>query len=100
MFTASKKMNINKQDKRGGSPLHWACSSNAEMALGYILALGPDPNIQDVDGYTPLHLAVKNIDQVLTTRFIRYLLLKGARTDLKDRRGKLPIDYTQDIKCS
>ncbi len=31
---------------------------------------------------------------------IRYLLLKGARTDIKDKQGRLPRDFVKDIKNS
>lgn len=45
VFIKENNMNINKQDKRGGTPLHWACHSNSEMALSYILAWNPKLDI-------------------------------------------------------
>ena len=39
------KVDINKQDRRGSTPLHWACYSNSEIALSYLLAWGPELNI-------------------------------------------------------
>jgi ankyrin repeat protein len=95
VFIKEKKIDINMQDRRGGSPLHWACHSNAEMALSYILALKPNINLQDIDGFTPLHLAVKAVDSLQSTRCVRYLLLHGARNDIKDKRGKVPADYVK-----
>ena len=32
------KVEINLQDERGSTPLHWACYSNSEIALSYLLA--------------------------------------------------------------
>ncbi len=32
---------LNLQDLRGSTPLHWACYSNSEIALSYLLAWGP-----------------------------------------------------------
>ena len=38
-------VNLNQQDKRGSTPLHWACYSNSEIALSYLLAWSPKMNI-------------------------------------------------------
>lgn len=38
-------MNLNTVDKKGSTPLHWACYSRSEFALSYILALEPDLEI-------------------------------------------------------
>lgn len=46
----------------------------------------------------PLHLAVKNVNTSDTSRLVRTLLIRGARKDLKDIRGRLPIDLVADIK--
>lgn len=55
-------MDVNIQDFRGSTPLHWACYSRAEVALNYILSLNPELEIKDDQGYTPLHLAVKSVE--------------------------------------
>ena len=61
-FHKVKNMDINSLDARGSTPLHWACFSCSELALIYILAwIKPkDLEMQDTDGYTALHLAVKS----------------------------------------
>ena len=46
--------------------------------ISYILALKPKLEIQDQAGYTPLHLAVKSVPELRSTRPVRALLLKGA----------------------
>lgn len=46
-FFKSIGIDINKQDKRGSTPLHWACYSQSEIALTYLLAWSPDLNKQD-----------------------------------------------------
>lgn len=38
-------VDINKQDKRGSTPLHWACYSQSEIALTYLLAWNPKLNV-------------------------------------------------------
>ena len=55
-------LNINSQDKRGSTPIHWACFRQSEIALSYLLAWEPQINLIDIDGNTPLHLAVKYVD--------------------------------------
>lgn len=71
-------MDINERDNRGSTPLHWACYSKAEYALAYILAMGPDLELADQNGLTPLHLAVRAVPEMQSTRAVRALLLKGS----------------------
>ena len=54
-------------------------------------------SLQDVDGFTPLHLAVKSSEQLKSGRPMRALLMKGAPKDIRDKKGKLPIDLVNDI---
>lgn len=51
-----------------------------------------------MNGYTPLHLAIKGVDSFKSVRPIRYLLIKGAKTDIKDKKGNLPFDLIKDIR--
>jgi len=89
-------LDLNLQDERGSTPLHWACYSNSEIALSYILAWNPDLNLQDNDGYTPLHLAVKSVETVESTRPVRFLLIRGADKERRDKRGETPLDLVQN----
>lgn len=59
-------MDIYSKDKRFSTPLHWACFSNSEVALIYLLAWYDKDklNMQDIDGFTPLHMVVKAADQL------------------------------------
>jgi ankyrin repeat protein len=43
-------LDINKQDSRGSTPLHWACFSQAEVALTFLVQWAPDMTIQDNQG--------------------------------------------------
>ena len=71
-------LELDAPDKRGSTPLHWACFRQSEIALGYLLAWNPDLNKQDVEGMTPLHLAVKFVDQSENTRSVRLIVMRGA----------------------
>jgi hypothetical protein len=41
---------------------------------------------------------VRSVDQVESCRPVRALLIKGARTDIRDMRLKLPHEYVRDIQ--
>ena len=71
LFAAKLGLDINKQDKRGCTPLHWACYSCSETALQYTLSLKPSINIQDKEGFTPLHLAVRSVGNIDSCRPVR-----------------------------
>jgi hypothetical protein len=43
-----------------------------------------------------LHLAVKSVEILKTTRPVRALLLKGANRNAKDNVGKTPIEMVAD----
>lgn len=80
-------MDINDADHRGSTALHWACFARSEFALSYILSMKPDLEYQDKAGNTPLHLAIKSVPQLRSTRPVRALLLRGANrsaTNFKD----------------
>ena len=55
-------MDIRCRDNRGSTPLHWACYSRSEIALCYLLSWVPTLDDKDIEGYTPLHLAVKSVE--------------------------------------
>lgn len=91
-------LDIDQKDNRGSTPLHWACYSQSEIAISYLLAWNPKLDIKDREGYTPLHLAVRSVDDLESCRPVRSLLIKGARNDITDLKGRLPFDYVRDVK--
>lgn len=54
--------------------------------------MNPDLEAQDEKGLTPLHLAVKSVEALKSTRPVRALLLKGANRETKDNDGKIAMD--------
>lgn len=56
--------------------------------------------MQDLDGYTPLHLAVKSCEELKSSRPVRALLFKDAPFDIPDFKNRLPIDLTEEITTS
>lgn len=45
-----------------------------------------------------MHYAVRSAEKYGTSRIVRALLLKGARTDLRDNNGMLAFDYLQEYE--
>ena len=83
----------------GFTLLHLASDFQCIEAIEYLIGLGVDPNILDLDGQTPLHIAVDSeIDSTVQSgapllyRTTKRLLELGADLNLKDRMGKSPLD--------
>ena len=93
-------MHLCSKDKRGSTPLHWACYQGSEVALIYLLGWLKQYQLTytDQDGYTALHLAVKSSEQLKTGRPLRALLMRGAPRDIKSKKGKTPLDLVKDIE--
>lgn len=56
-------MKIDEPDQKGSTPLHWGCYSRSEYALNFLLAKRPNLDAKDNLGFTPLHLAVKSVEE-------------------------------------
>lgn len=91
-------LDLNAVDKRGSTPLLWACYSLSETALSYLLCWNPDLNVQDIEGFTALHLAVRSVEKLGSTRPVRALLIKGANPSIRDINNKLAIDYLENFE--
>jgi ankyrin repeat protein len=50
-----------------------------------------DIEMKDIEGYTALHLAVKSVEQLRSTRPVKTLLIRGARRDAQDNMGRTPV---------
>ena len=66
-----------KGDRKRLRPLHYAVQGKYLGVLEILLENGADPNIRDLDGLMPLHMAVG----VGENRVTRLLLQAGARPD-------------------
>ena len=90
-------MDLRSKDNRGSTPLHWACYSKSEIALCYILSWLHTLDDRDIEGYTPLHLAVKSVESLRSTRPVRSLLIRGASRDVLDNNNRKPIELVELI---
>lgn len=53
-----------------------------------------------MDGYTPLHLAIKSSEFIKSSKIIKQLLFSGAERDIKNSDGLKPIDYAKEIRIN
>nr|XP_054775105.1 ankyrin-1-like [Lytechinus pictus] len=99
--------------------IHLAIQHGQTTAIELLVSHGADLNVQSADGQMCLHEAIKlcyktgrNVEETDTLRKISdefyggnlspekalvfYLLDNGAKTDVADKSGKLPIHYAKD----
>ncbi|XP_062903254.1 ankyrin repeat domain-containing protein 53 [Mobula hypostoma] len=88
-------MDVNLPDLQGYRPIHMIlnkeCQFCAEHCLNYLLDIGADPNVQTIDGQSPLHQAAEvGLLDCITT-----LVEAGANVKAKDRKGQIPYDLAK-----
>lgn len=84
--------NVNVQDKKLRSPLHYAADSPYLDVLSILLDNGGRPNLQDIDGRTALHLVARN---GMATR-AKLLVEAGADANCRDNEGKTALDLARE----
>ena len=59
------KMSLGCVDSRGSTPLHWACFSNSELSLIYLLSWMTidEMNMRDNEGLTAIHIAIRTCEK-------------------------------------
>ncbi|KAH9114351.1 hypothetical protein AeMF1_011554 [Aphanomyces euteiches] len=84
-------LDVNLPDKEGNTVLHLACASGrpqAAFVLELYLALGADPNMQNVLGRTPLHICtLLRRDDLLVERLLAF----GADPNVYSIDKKTPL---------
>ncbi len=76
----------------GKTPLICAVISEDNISVKLLIKKGAEVNIQDYQGRTALHHAVKR-----NLRITTLLLKAGADPTIKDKRGRTPTDWTQQV---
>ena len=80
---------VNKQDDKGFTPLHWAVMYDHENIVETLFAAKADVNKQDGDGLTPLHWAAANGP----AKLVETLIAAGAGVNRQDSDGLIPLHY-------
>ncbi|XP_069779504.1 ankyrin repeat domain-containing protein 53 [Narcine bancroftii] len=88
-------MDMNMPDPRGICPLHLVLNkehgSHADHCLKYLLDIGADPNVQTIDGQSPLHLAAK----AGLLDCITMLVEAGANVMVRNKEEQRPLDLAR-----
>lgn len=58
LLASSDRLDLNKQDINGNTPLHYAVAAQNASGVAWLLDHGADPEIRNKRGYTALALAV------------------------------------------
>lgn len=75
----------------GYYPLYWALLIDSPAIIIYLLECNADINVQDCDGATPLHIAVRrSLEQV------RLLLQYQPDANKRDKNGKTALDCVRN----
>ena len=78
---------INATDERQSTALHFAASAGSTEMVGLLLDHGADPDLQNLDGHTPLQrAAIYGRDES-----VDLLLEHDAALDLRDDYGRSPL---------
>jgi palmitoyltransferase len=89
----SQGLDIDIVDKKGSTPLHWACYSGMENSSNALIAWGSNINKQEMSyGMCPLHLAVMSGNG----HIVKKLLHKGCDREIKASNGKLALEMARE----
>jgi hypothetical protein len=88
---------INSQNKKKQTLLHIACLKKDSLELvDFLLNKGANPNIQDEDGNTCLHLLAENSESKGTDKVFQLCLDWGARLEIFNNKEKLSNHLTSN----
>jgi len=83
------------KNQKGWTPLIVACFNHREKVVDYLLSIGANPNVQNINGTTPLMYAKTKLmnQKKLNTTILDKLIQSGASPYIKDKTGKSVLDY-------
>ncbi|KAL9116698.1 MAG: hypothetical protein Q9187_006775 [Circinaria calcarea] len=84
--------NIEHDESSFGTPLIEAVQRSHEATVRLLLANGANPNTAlKGGGGTALHIVASHVDSRYQSIITRLLISKGARMEIKDRKGETPL---------
>lgn len=86
--------------------LHYAAGAGNLETVKLLIEAGLDPSAADVEGQTPLHIAIRherwwNDSKEVNKRYleiIEYLLENDASLEFTDREGRTPLELAKETK--
>lgn len=82
-----KGSDVNRKDRSGWTPLHFAAQEGDADVAWLLLSAGADANSQDDHGNTPLWTAISNLRSHNRTKLIELLLASEANPALENNYG-------------
>ena len=86
------KIAIDARDEDGRTALYLCVAQGRATTVEFLCQRQANCNIEDLQGFTPLHVATTNGD----AKIVRCLLQYGATDTFRDDRGRLAVDYAID----
>lgn len=83
-----QKTDVNLQDSRRSSALHYAVRQQHVPILQFLLRCGADPCLQDLQGNTPLHLAAVADSEEILSCFLR----RNVPLNSRNGEGKTALE--------
>ena len=90
-------ISLDASDRERSTPLHWACISSSQTVIKYLLAWGANVNLRDSAGYTPLHLAIMEVEKTGSFSTVKKLIMRGANIQAHDYLDRKPVDLARLI---
>lgn len=82
------KIIINETDEYNMTLLHWACDRKHNAIVKYLIQIGFDCNLQDIEGCTPLHHCAYSNNKI----GYDILIKAGANEYIKNLDNESPIE--------
>jgi len=87
-------VNINKENRWGGTPLYYAYKNGNENVVKYLIELGAIVNnkrtLYNSNGI-PLFDACSNGNETIVKYLIKYLIEQGANINVKNKHGETAL---------
>ncbi|XP_023317884.1 ankyrin-1-like [Trichogramma pretiosum] len=93
----NKPVEVDARNKLGRTPLHRALVKGNGQGVRYLLKLGADPNLADMNGFSPLHVIIKHRyddDKLLKLFFDACKEVdRPVQVDVQDKNGRTPLQW-------